>query len=85
MFEKVSKGPTATRARIRALSRNKMQGGAMPPHRALPTLELPQPPPNKIATKARLALLAKKLDKDAHARNYFAQVRPPRSSAHGMC
>lgn len=74
-------GPTATRARIRALSRNKMQGGALPPHRMLPPLEMPQPPPKTVATLARLATLAQKLDKNAHARNHFAQVRPSHTDA----
>lgn len=73
-FQAAATGPTATRARIRALSRNKSQGGALPPHRMLPPLEMPEPPPKTIATHARLAMLAQKLDKDAHARNYFAQV-----------
>ena len=78
-------GPTATRARIRALSRNKMQGGALPPHQMLPPLELPQPPPKTVATTARLAMLAQKLDKEAHAREYFAQVRAHTLRVESLC
>lgn len=66
---------TATRARIRALSRNKMLGGALPPYQALPPLEMPQPPPKRTANHARLVMLSQKQDKNAVAREYFAKVR----------